>query len=63
VIKARRDWQGVWHTDGKDVNRILVGKPEGKSLFEGLGVSRSIILKGILKKKMGARGLDSRPSG
>ena len=34
----------------KDAYRIVVGKPEGKSPMEGLGVDRKIILKWISGK-------------
>jgi len=34
----------------KDGYRVVVGKPDGKSPMEGLGVERTIILKWISRK-------------
>jgi hypothetical protein len=39
--------------------RFSVGKPEGKNHFERLGLDGRIILKWILKNRMGGRRLDS----
>jgi hypothetical protein len=36
--------------EGGGVNRVLVGKPEGRYHLEDLGVGGNIILKLVLKK-------------
>jgi len=44
--------------DRRSVQRILVGKTEGKRPLENLAIDGKIILKWIFKKWMGMRGLD-----
>jgi len=53
VMKLRRTrWAGnvvrMWERKG--INRVLVGKPEGKNLLEDPGVDGKIILRWIFRK-------------
>jgi hypothetical protein len=53
MIKSRRmRWVGyVAHMGaGRGANRVLLGKPDGKSYLKDLGVDGSILLKRIFKK-------------
>ena len=61
VVKSRRmRWAG--HVArigvGRGVHRVLVGKPEGKSNWGDPDADGRIILRWILRKWEGVRGLD-----
>jgi hypothetical protein len=49
--------------ESRGAYRVLVGKPEGRNHLEDTGVDGRIILKWILEKWDGGRGLDRSGSG
>jgi hypothetical protein len=42
----------------RDVHRVLVGKPEGKSHLEDQGLDVRIIVRWVFRKWNGGRGMD-----
>jgi len=66
VIKSRMRWAGHVERvgDRRGAYGALVGKPEGESQFEALGVDGKILLKLFRTRSgMGRHGLDSYGSG
>jgi hypothetical protein len=61
MIKSRRlRWAGHVACTGENRNayRVWVKKPEERGHLEGLGIEQRIILKWMLKNRMGRHGLN-----